>query len=70
MCIRDSNATRLQLQSERIGVQETRHRYLVRMELELRDNLRRIYTPAKRVARDLVPGEVAKGLSRTGPQLS
>jgi hypothetical protein len=29
------------------------------MELELLDNLRRIYTLAKRVARDFVPEEVA-----------
>ena len=49
----------LQLQSERIGVQETRHLDLVRMELELLDNLRRIYTLAKRVAKDFVPEEVA-----------
>jgi phosphate:Na+ symporter len=49
----------LQLQSERIGVREERHLDLVRMELELLDNLRRIYTLAKRVARDFVPEEVA-----------
>jgi phosphate:Na+ symporter len=49
----------LQLQSERIGVREERHLDLVRMELELLDKLRRIYTLAKRVARDFVPEEVA-----------
>jgi len=49
----------LQLQSERIGVRETRQLELVRMELELLDDLRRIYTLAKRVARDFVPEEVA-----------
>ena len=52
-------AEALQLQSERIGVQETRHLELVRMELELLDNLRRIYTLAKRVAKEFVPEEVA-----------
>ena len=55
----DTTRLRLRLQSERIGVQETRHGYLVRMELELLDNLRRIYTLAKRVAKDFVPEEVA-----------
>jgi phosphate:Na+ symporter len=49
----------LQLQSERIGVQDTRHLELVQMEMELLDNLRRIYTLAKRIARDFVPQEVA-----------
>jgi phosphate:Na+ symporter len=46
-------------QSGRIGVQEARHLELVRLELNLLDKLRRIYTLAKRVAKDFVPQEVA-----------
>jgi hypothetical protein len=46
-------------QSGRIGVQEARHLDLVRLELDLLDKLRRIYTLAKRVAKDFVPEEVA-----------
>jgi DNA transposition AAA+ family ATPase len=41
-------------QSGRIGVQEARH-----LDLDKLDKLRRIYTLAKRVAKDFVPGEVA-----------
>ncbi len=46
-------------QTERIGEREGGHLDLVRLELELLDKLRRIYTLAKRVAKDFVPKEVA-----------
>ncbi|MGB7932929.1 MAG: Na/Pi cotransporter family protein [Gammaproteobacteria bacterium] len=49
----------LRHQSERIGVQEPQHLKLVQLEMELLEHLRRIYTLAKRVARDFVPKEVA-----------
>ena len=47
------------LQSERIGVQGSGHLELVRLEMELLDKLRSIYTLAKRIAKDFVPEEVA-----------
>jgi phosphate:Na+ symporter len=46
-------------QSQRIGVKEDRHLALVRLELELLDKLRQMYTLAKRVAKEFVPDEVA-----------
>ncbi|MGD8617816.1 MAG: Na/Pi cotransporter family protein [Gammaproteobacteria bacterium] len=49
----------LQLQSERIAVKEPGHLQLVQMEMEILEHLRRIYTLAKRVAKDFVPEEVA-----------
>jgi phosphate:Na+ symporter len=49
----------LQLQSERIAVKEPGHLLLVQLEMEVLEHLRRIYTLAKRVARDFVPKEVA-----------
>jgi phosphate:Na+ symporter len=49
----------LQRQSERIGVKEPRHLELVQMEMEILEHLRRIYTLAKRIAKDFVPQEVA-----------
>ena len=49
----------LMRQSERIGVQDSGHLNLVRLEMELLDKLRGIYTLAKRVAKDFVPSEVA-----------
>jgi phosphate:Na+ symporter len=49
----------LRRQSERIGVQEGGHLDLVRLEMELLDKLRSIYTLAKRIAKDFVPDEVA-----------
>jgi phosphate:Na+ symporter len=49
----------LRHQSERIAVQEPQHLKLVQLEMELLEHLRRIYTLAKRVARDFVPKEVA-----------
>ncbi|MEA3291173.1 MAG: Na/Pi symporter [Pseudomonadota bacterium] len=45
-------------QSERIGIQESGRLDLVRLEMELLDKLRSIYTLAKRVAKDFVPDEV------------
>jgi phosphate:Na+ symporter len=53
-----SDAT-LQRQSERIAVKEPHHLALIQLEMELLEHLRRIYTLAKRVARDFVPEEVA-----------
>jgi phosphate:Na+ symporter len=47
-------------QSQRIGVAETRNIELIRLEFEVLDNLRRIYTLAKRIAKDFVPEEVAE----------
>ena len=49
----------LSRQSESLGVRDQEHLLLVRLELELLDRLRRIYTLAKRVAKDFVPDEVA-----------
>ena len=49
----------LMRQSERIGIVDAGHLELVRMEMELLDNLRSIYTLAKRIAKDFVPDEVA-----------
>jgi phosphate:Na+ symporter len=49
----------LMRQSERIGIQDSGHLNLVRLEMEFLDKLRGIYTLAKRVAKDFVPGEVA-----------
>ncbi|MFC1665761.1 Na/Pi cotransporter family protein [Pseudomonadota bacterium] len=49
----------LMRQSERIGVQDSGHLILVRLEMELLDKLRSIYTLAKRIAKDFVPDEVA-----------
>ena len=47
-------------QSQRIGIQTETHLNLVRLELELLDKLRRIYTLSKRIAKDQVPKEVAR----------
>ena len=47
------------LQSQRIGVQGREHLDLVRLEMELLDKLRSIYTLTKRIAKDFVPYEVA-----------
>jgi phosphate:Na+ symporter len=49
----------LMRQSERIGIQDRGHLNLVRLEMELLDKLRSIYTLAKRIAKDFVPDEVA-----------
>ena len=47
-------------QSGRISVQTESHLDLVRLEMELLDKLRQIYTLAKRVAKSFVPQEVAE----------
>jgi len=49
----------LKRQSERIAVSEPQHLKLVQLEMELLENLRRIYTLAKRVAKDFVPEKIA-----------
>ncbi len=49
----------LQRQSERIGTREPRHLERVQLEMEALEHLRRIYTLAKRVAKDFVPAEIA-----------
>ena len=49
----------LMRQSERIGIQDSGHLNLIRLEMELLDKLRSIYTLAKRIAKDFVPDEVA-----------
>jgi phosphate:Na+ symporter len=49
----------LQRQTQRIAVKEAGHIELMQLEMELLDNLRRIYTLAKRIAKDFVPEEVA-----------
>ncbi|MCU7845129.1 MAG: Na/Pi cotransporter family protein [Candidatus Thiodiazotropha sp. (ex Monitilora ramsayi)] len=46
-------------QTEYIGISEGSRLAQLRLELELLDKLRRIYTLAKRVAKDFVPEEVA-----------
>ena len=47
-------------QAERIGVAETGNLELIRLEFEVLDNLRRLYTLAKRIAKEFVPREVAE----------
>ena len=49
----------LMRQSERFGIKDEGRLNLVRLEMELLDNLRGIYTLAKRIAKDFVPDEVA-----------
>jgi len=49
----------LRRQAERIGIKEPQHLALVQLEMEVLEHLRRIYTLAKRVAREFVPEEVA-----------
>jgi len=46
-------------QSLRMGVQEEHQLALVRLELELLDKLRQMYTLAKRIAKEFLPDEVA-----------
>ena len=46
-------------QSQRIGIREERQLRLLRLELELLDKLRQMYTLAKRIAKEFVPEEVA-----------
>jgi phosphate:Na+ symporter len=49
----------LKNQATRISVQTNKDLLLVRLELELVDKLRRIYTLTKRVAREFIPEELA-----------
>ena len=49
----------LQHQAERIAVKAPQHLATLQLEMELLEHLRRIYTLAKRVARDFVPEEIA-----------
>ncbi|TNF91914.1 MAG: hypothetical protein EP297_14695, partial [Gammaproteobacteria bacterium] len=46
-------------QSESMGMKEADSLQLIRLQMELLDKLRQIYTLAKRVAKDFVPLEVA-----------
>ena len=46
-------------QSERLGIKDAEHLNLVRLEMELLNKLRNIYTLTKRIAKDFVPNEVA-----------
>jgi|GEM_PF-2865365 len=46
-------------QSERIAGRAGAQVELIRLEMELLDNMRRIYTRAKRVAKEFVPEQVA-----------
>ena len=50
----------LQRQTERIAVREPQHLALIQLEMEILEHLRRIYTLAKRIAKDFVPAEVAE----------
>ncbi|MEN8214465.1 MAG: Na/Pi cotransporter family protein [Pseudomonadota bacterium] len=56
--VRDLADEFLSRQSERIGKQQGTRLSLVRMEMELLDRLRGIYTLTKRIAKDFVPQEV------------
>ena len=49
----------LRNQASRIGVLTNQELLLIRLELEIVDQLRRIYTLTKRVARDFIPDELA-----------
>jgi phosphate:Na+ symporter len=49
----------LQRQTERIAVREPQQLALIQLEMEIMEHLRRIYTLAKRVAKEFVPAEVA-----------
>jgi phosphate:Na+ symporter len=57
--IRRLSDAALQRQSERIAVKAPQHLALIQLEMEILEHLRRIYTLAKRVAKDFVPKEVA-----------
>jgi phosphate:Na+ symporter len=59
--IRQMADAALAQQSERIAVKGAGRLELVRLEMELLDNLRRMYTLAKRIAKEFVPQEVAAG---------
>jgi phosphate:Na+ symporter len=57
--IRRLSEAALARQSERIGIRDPRHLELIQVEMEVLEHLRRIYTLAKRIAKDFVPAEVA-----------
>ena len=57
--IRHSVDDILKNQARRIGIQTSKHLLLVRLELEMLDHLRRIYTLTKRIAREFIPDELA-----------
>ncbi len=57
--IRHSVDEILKNQAGRIGVQTSKQLLLVRLELEMVDQIRRIYTLTKRIARDFIPDELA-----------
>ena len=42
-----------------MGITDSKHLLTVRLELEFVNHLRRMYTLAKRIARDFVPEEIA-----------
>ena len=49
----------LKNQASRISIQTSKHLLLLRLELELVDHLRRIYTLTKRIAKEFIPDELA-----------
>ena len=49
----------LKNQAGRIGIQTSKQLLLVRLELEMVDHIRRIYTLTKRIAKDFIPEELA-----------
>ena len=49
----------LKNQASRISIQTSKHLLLVRLELEMVDQLRRIYTLTKRIAKEFIPDELA-----------
>jgi phosphate:Na+ symporter len=57
--IRHSVDDILKNQASRIGIQTNRQLLLIRLELELVDQLRRIYTLTKRIAKEFIPAELA-----------
>jgi phosphate:Na+ symporter len=57
--IRHSVDNILRNQASRIAVQTSKDLLLVRLELEIVDQLRRIYTLSKRVAKEFIPEELA-----------
>lgn len=57
--IRHSVDDILKNQARRIGIQTSKHLLLVRLELEILDHLRRIYTLTKRIAGEFIPDELA-----------
>jgi phosphate:Na+ symporter len=57
--IRHSVDDILKNQASRIGIQTSQQLLLIRLELEIIDQLRRIYTLTKRVAKEFIPPELA-----------